>query len=311
MTLSAQFVLLEQEALLHITGPDTLKFLQGQTTCDAAAVTAAQAVVGAYCTPKGRMVCDFLLGQLGEEHYALRLRRSVADVAASTFGKYIVFSKADIAPERSDWQVVGIWGESSAQALSELGIDVPGGRYQSTAGEGWLLVQLDDEGHYLEAWIDMQEHSAQYDRLRQALQAGDANAWNGAQIRAGIGRVEDTTSEMFLPQDLNYDVTSHVNFSKGCYTGQEIVARLHYRGKAKRRAYPTVAATTEQPAAGVALYAAGKSQSVGTVVNSGRDGDQVLCLVSATREGLEQGLRVGSEDGPLLEALPLPYALED
>ena len=103
--MSAYYAHLTSEALLHINGPDTLKFLQGQTTCDTREVNLAQTVAGAYCNPQGRMVCDFQLAQLAEEHYALRLKADTLEAAANTFGKYIVFSKADLDTGNSNWQV--------------------------------------------------------------------------------------------------------------------------------------------------------------------------------------------------------------
>ncbi|WP_205743061.1 YgfZ/GcvT domain-containing protein [Halioglobus maricola] len=308
--MSAHYALLEQETLLHINGPDTLTFLQGQTTCDSSVITADQAAAGAYCTPKGRMVCDFVLGQLGPEHYALRLRSSVAPATVSTLGKYIVFSKADINSERKDWQVVALWGSGVASALAALGMTPPGERYQASSDDGYVLIQLDEAGNFFEAWIDMEQHADHFEALQDALEESSADTWNSLQICAGLGRVEGATSEDFLPQDLNYDITGHVNFTKGCYTGQEIVARLHYRGKAKRRAYPVALNNTEALAAGTPLFNEGGSQSVGSVVNSARDGERTVCLVSATSNGLAQGLRVDGDEGPVMEPLELPYSLE-
>jgi len=92
--LNCNYALLEQEALLHIVGPDTLKFLQGQTTCDTREVDSEHATPGAFCTPQGRVICDFLICELAPEHFSLRMRREIRDNSATAFGKYIIFSKS-------------------------------------------------------------------------------------------------------------------------------------------------------------------------------------------------------------------------
>lgn len=309
--MSAHYALLEQEALLQITGPDTLSFLQGQTTCDTRQVDSGHSVPGAYCTPQGRMVCDFLLGQLGEERFALRLRADVLDTAATTFGKYIVFSKAKLAPEKRNWQVVACWGDEVADILQDLVGQLPGGRYRTVSGEGYLLIQMDEAGTGYEAWIDMENHRDHYEALQRAMQVGEADEWFALQIRAGLGRVEGPTIEEFLPQMLNFDITGHVSFNKGCYTGQEIVARLHYRGKAKRRMYLAQLDSATPPAAGTQLRGAESGQSVGTVVNSVPEGGGTICLVTATQRGLTEGLALESPPYQTLKVLELPYVVSD
>ena len=296
--MTAYYARLEREALLHITGPDTLTFLQGQTTCDTRTVDGEHAVPGAYCTPQGRMVCDFLLGQISSEHFGLRLRAGTLEAAAATFGKYIVFSKAELDASRKDWAVVACWGESVASTFDKLLGRLPGGRYQAVTGDGYVLIQRDDEAQQFEAWIDMAQHADHYQALQDAMTAGDPNDWEALQIRAGNGRVENPTIEEFLPQMLNYDLTGHVSFTKGCYTGQEIVARLHYRGKAKRRLYLATGGN-EALAAGTPLFIAGGEQSIGTVTNSACADGEVVHLVSSTEAGLASPLHPGSPDDPV------------
>lgn len=309
--MSAHYALLKSESLLHISGPDTLTFLQGQTTCDTRDVDAHHAVVGAYCNPQGRMACDFLLVQLGENHYALRLKADTLASAAKTFGKYIVFSKAELESGREDWQVIGCWGDKVAQALAELDIPLPQGKYEAVTGEGYVLVQMDDAGTMFEALIDMQNHKKHFESLTTAISKGEEDQWQTLQIQAGIGRVEAPNVEELLPQMLNYDVTGHVNFTKGCYTGQEIVARLHYRGKAKRRLYLGEIATAEVPLAGTDLFYSGSEQSAGTVVNAAYNGKHTTCLFTATAKGIEEGLLLASLQGPAVVLRALPYTLPD
>ncbi|WP_165787143.1 YgfZ/GcvT domain-containing protein [Pseudohalioglobus lutimaris] len=306
----AHYALLKDEGLLHISGPDTLKFLQGQTTCDTRKVDAGHALPGAFCTPKGRMICDFLLAQVSADHYVLRMRNDTVALAATAFGKYIMFSKATLDGDRQDWKTVACWGENVRSALAGLKLSVPSARYAATSGEGYILIQMDDQGEQFEAYLDMQAFPQHFEALAQTMDAGEEEDWRTLQIESGIGRVEAPTSGEFLPQMLNYDVTGHVSFNKGCYTGQEIVARLHYRGKSKRRLYLARFGASVPLPAGTDLFSPGTDQANGTVVNSAAADGGHVCLVSATEAGVAAGLHLRGHD-QALEIEPLPYTLPD
>ncbi|MEP5568365.1 MAG: hypothetical protein ABJN62_11060 [Halioglobus sp.] len=309
--MSAYYALLNSESLLHISGPDTLTFLQGQVTCDTREVEPTKAVVGAFCNPQGRMVCDFLLAQLGDDHYALRLKANTLENAAKTFGKYIVFSKAELEAERDDWQVIGCWGEEAAANLAKAGLSIPTEKYQAGTGDGYTLIQMDEAGTQYELFIDGQSRDDLLTSISKQLTKSDEAQWQGLQISSGIGRIEAANIEELLPQMLNYDVTGHVSFTKGCYTGQEIVARLHYRGKAKRRMYLGTVDNTALVEAGTPLFTADKDQSVGNIVNAANTGQQTLCLFAATEKGVAQGLHASSQEGPSIGLLKLPYAIAE
>ena len=306
------FTVLDNEALLHLEGPDTLTFLQGQLTCDTRKLSSEQALPGLYCTPQGRVICDFLLLQLAPGHVALRLRSELRADSAATLAKYIVFSKSRLLADDDDWRLVGCWGPGAASALRGAFGEVPGGQYQISQGEGRVLVQTDAGGEMFECLLQGAQAGTLLDRLQQDASPAARTAWEASLIRAGVPRIAAATSGEFIPQMLNYDLTGHVSFSKGCYTGQEVIARMHYRGKPKRRLYLASLArgepaAGEPPAAGLALYSEGE-QSVGTVVNAvrGEDGQWQL-LVTATRDGVTRGLRLASSAGPRLALGELPY----
>lgn len=311
---------LQQEALLHIEGPDSLTFLQGQTTCDTRHVTATDSVQGAYCTPKGRVVCDFLLHELAKDHFALRLRRDIREHSAAVFGKYIVFSKAQL-DSNDNWQVTGIWGETAADALAQTFGSAPNGQMTAVTGDGFKLVQVDTQRQQFECYITSRK-SSQLEILAGLATLSDEQSWQALQIDAGWGRICAATVEEFLPQVLNYDITGHVNFKKGCYTGQEVVARLHYRGKSKRRLYrvllPENGHTLPAAAPGEPLFTKGTAQSIGNVVNSvtspSESDTQARALLVATAEAVASGLYLGDSAGePMGDALTLlelPYAVE-
>jgi len=303
---SSHYTILDDEALLTIIGPDSLTFLQGQTTCDTRTVDASHAIPGAYCTPKGRVVCDFLLCEVAENHYALRLRRDILQSSAAVFGKYIVFSKAELQPENPDWKIFACWGDEVGTALqAALGVTpaetAPGEQYSSCCGEGFILIQTDGDGTQFECYINTGSHPELAECLAQAMSPGDMNNWLALQIKQGIGRIEAATVEAFIPQMLNYDLTGHVSFDKGCYTGQEVVARMHYRGKSKRRLFRATMTENAELQAGSALYSSESEQSAGTVVNSAPGADGLpIALIVAPVAGGENALHLGDPKGPIL-----------
>jgi folate-binding protein YgfZ len=309
--LNCYYTPLEQEALLHITGPDTLKFLQGQTTCDTRKVDPQHALPGAFCTPQGRVVCDFLLCELAPEHFVLRLRRDIRASSATAFGKYIIFSKAKIDATREDWIVVGAWGEDASRALADIFGEMPAGRFSARCADDFVLVQTDELGEQFECFLQQRSSGAYLARMETLMSAGSGPAWQARQITSGIARIEAATVGEFVPQVLNYDLTGYISFKKGCYTGQEVIARLHYRGKSKRRAYPAELPGQVVCTAGADLVDSASGQQIGHVINCSHAQDTTLALVATTAEGLENGLRLGTIDGPPLTVLDLPYAIEN
>jgi tRNA-modifying protein YgfZ len=307
---NCQYAHLEHEALLHIIGPDTLKFLQGQTTCDTRTVTPDHAVTGAFCTPQGRVLCDFLLCELGPDHFALRMRRDIRAGSSAAFGKYIIFSKAKLDGTSEDWAPYAVWGPEAAAALSEIFGETPTTRFGTTGRDGFLLVQTDEHGQQFECYLHNSSSEARLARMAGTLQPGSEPEWQMLQIDNGIARIETATVEEFVPQILNYDLTGHISFKKGCYTGQEVVARLHYRGKPKRRTYVAELPGATSCPAGTAIYEGVAGQIVGTIINSCSAHGKSRALLAATASGVANGLHLGAVDGPLLTLGELPYSLE-
>jgi folate-binding protein YgfZ len=303
------YAVLEQESLLHLSGPDSLQFLQGQVTCDTRQIDAENAGPGAYCTPQGRVICDFLLCQLDDQQLAMRLRRDLRQQSAGVFGKYIIFSQAELDPGNDDWAIFGCWGDTVADSLDAIFGDTPGDRYAIVRGDGFCLVQTDTQGRRFECYIERSRQAGRIEQLVAILQhAGEAD-WQLLDIDAGIARVEAATSGEFVPQMLNFDLTGLVSFNKGCYTGQEVIARLHYRGTPKRRLYRAGLPPGSTAKPGEPLFGA-DSQGVGNLVNLAEGSDQPpRALVVATVAKLSEGLHLQSNSGPALELMELPYPL--
>ena len=309
--MNANYCATASENLLHLTGPDSLKFLQGQVTCDASKIDEHHALPGAYCNPQGRMVCDFVLCQLGDDHYALRMKQDIVANSAAVFGKYIVFSKAELKENNDEWQTFACWGAQICERLLSIFPELPQEQYGSILGDGFSVVQIDTAGTQFECFIHRAVQPKLIERLTTEIRQCSESVWQSLQIGTGVGRIQNATVETFIPQMLNYDITGHVSFTKGCYTGQEVVARMHYRGKPKRRMYLASLASISEVEAGTALFSGENSQSVGNIVNSATDSEGGLSLlVVSTEGGIEQDLHSGSLDGPLLNIATQPYSLE-
>tara|TARA_R110001592_G_scaffold363248_6_gene682386 strand:- start:88992 stop:90005 length:1014 start_codon:yes stop_codon:yes gene_type:complete len=312
--LSCYYTKLKKEALLQIEGPDALTFLQGQVTCDTRELTADRALPGLHCTVQGRVVCDFLLCSPAPDHLLLRMRRDILAATANLLGKYIVFSKAKLNAEDDDWQVSACWGPESAATLEQVFGALPGERYATCSGEGFVVVQVDTAGQQFECYL----HSSAAElesKLREHSQAASETHWEAIQIAGGIARLEATTSGEYVPQLLNYDLTGHISFTKGCYTGQEVVARLHYRGKPKRRLYladvkADKIAPDLQIQTGDALYGEDTARAIGNIINHAPDkkGGHIM-LVTATDAGASSGLRLGDNNGTPLHIRATPYPI--
>ena len=297
------YVKLENAQLLLVNGPDSSKFLQGQVTCDVRELANPVTRLGAQCTPKGRILLSFRALQMHEQTIALRMPATMIDKAKTSLGKYIVFSKAKLA-ETDRYQLFGLYGASATELATQWFGESP------TEIGGWIerngsyLIQLAHDRY--ECWISV-EDSDNFIQLFDTVHEGTEHDWQLLDIRAGIASVTPETIELFTPQELNYQLVGGINFRKGCYTGQEIVARLHYRGKLKRHMY-RLAGKGALPAPGSALVSSGDRQTSGYVVMAATSDDNHFeILASLLADHLD---KAQLEDRPeKLSALALPYAI--
>ncbi|QIB64491.1 CAF17-like 4Fe-4S cluster assembly/insertion protein YgfZ [Kineobactrum salinum] len=307
----ASYIAPAAEALLHVTGSDALDFLQNQTSCDLRELETGRACYGVYCTPQGRVVCDFLALQAAPDHLILRLRHDILEQTVSTLARFAMFSKVNLQPQLDHWQLLVCWGERAGPALAALYPQLPAGALDCVSQDGALLVQLDASGSRFECLIDNRAQPQLAQQLAGQLAAGDETEWHALTLQDGIARIEAATVAQFLPEQLNYDLTGHINFRKGCYPGQEVIARMHYRGKAKRRMLLMQLPAGALPAAGAPLYHQGGERVVGNIVNSAATGTGTLALVTTTRAGVDGDLRLAPDaSAPPLQQLSLPYPVE-
>lgn len=304
---STFLVPLHQKGLLSVNGPDAAKFLQGQITCDINELKNSITRIGAQCNIKGRMLLCFRALQINNEQIILRMHRDLIATAMSGFGKYIVFSKAKLADMNEEYRCVGILGHKARQILSDiLNINLTIDDEWQLAGKS-VVIRL-NENRY-ECWLAASEAEFFWQKLAHACEIAEQNVWTLHDIQAGLGDITPNTVEIFTPQAINLQLVNGINFRKGCYTGQEIVARLHYRGNLKRHMYRFEFALNgnELPLPGSELCNhAGKS--VGEVVIAAKKtADSGELLASAIDD--ERNELYIPNNPQKLSLLPLPYAI--
>ena len=222
---------LKDYEFITVTGSDAAAFLQGQVTCDVEKLSRNKAVAGAMCNLKGRVIADFLLVLDGED-LVLRTQRGMAEIIKNTLAKYAIFSKVELSAETRFCKILGAMTDEDEEFLSRIIGETPEGFFDCHVNREAIAVRLPDNNSRLEVWIRDEK------LFREWAINPDANKledWNKKDILRGIIHIKPQMSEEYTPQVLNYDLSGVIDFSKGCYTGQEIIARMHYRGNAKKR----------------------------------------------------------------------------
>lgn len=303
---SAFFCPLTHEGVLAVRGADAAKFLQGQLTCNLNYLSDTQASLGARCTQKGRMQSSFRILLQGDG-VLLAMTSELLEPQLADLKKYAVFSKSKLTDESAAWVRFGL--ANADQTLSALGLALPVETDSVARTEALIAIRV-SPGR-AELWAPAEQAEQLRSQLAATLPQADLNEWLLGQIRAGIGQVMAQTRELFIPQMLNLQAVGGVSFKKGCYTGQEIVARMQYLGKLKRRLYRLSLAAAELPEPGTALFSPSHNSSVGEVVIAAKADQSIELLAVLQAEAADQGdVRLGSLEGPGLQMLDLPYPLD-
>jgi len=306
MSASAFFCPLDHEGVLAVHGVDAAKFLQGQLTCNLNYLSATQSSLGARCTVKGRMLSSFRIVAL-DDGFALAMAGELIEAQLADLKKYAVFSKVQLADESAAWARFGLCGGDAL--LAGLGLALPAEDGSVARNGTCLAVRL--PGQRAELWAPASEAASLRQQLASGLVEASRNDWLLTQVRAGIGQVFGTTRELFIPQMLNLQSLGGVSFKKGCYTGQEIVARMQYLGRLKRRLYRLQLEGGELPAPGAELFSPVHGSSVGEVVLAASSGSGIELLAVLQDNAVEDGrLHLGSLEGPALQLLDLPYTID-
>ncbi|MDO8860749.1 hypothetical protein Q6D67_03460 [Haliea sp. E1-2-M8] len=299
---------LQGDALLEVTGRDAMTFLHNQASCDLKQLHPGTASYGTFCNPQGRVLADFIALALGPERILLRLRRDIMDSTLAALGRFAMFSKVTLRAAADEWELLGCRGGGTAETLRPLFPALPETDLAWSGEAGALVLQLDGKSECFEVWLSRSEQPALQEQLEEALPAASEADWEAANLRRGIARITAATTGELLPQQLNYDLSGHINFRKGCYPGQEVIARMHYKGKAKRRMLLVQLPAGTAASAGEPLYLQGKERPAAQIVNAAiADDGTALALITTTRLAAEEGLRLAPAGEQTVEVLELPY----
>ena len=303
---SAFFCTLSHEGVLAVRGADAGKFLQGQLTCNLNYLSDNRASLGARCTQKGRMQSSFRI-LLESDGVVLAMASELLEPQLADLKKYAVFSKSKLTDESAAWIRFGL--EHGDKALTSLGLDLPAETDSLVRNESLIAIRVSPDR--AELWAPADQADAIKAKLSAVLPEAELNQWLLGQIRAGIGQVMPSTRELFIPQMLNLQAVGGVSFKKGCYTGQEIVARMQYLGKLKRRLYRLSLDAPELPEPGTPLFSPSHNSAIGEVVLAAKAGQTIELLAVLQAEAADSGdVHVGTLEGPGLQLLDLPYTLD-
>ncbi|MDB5988330.1 MAG: folate-binding protein [Nevskia sp.] len=295
---------LAQLGSLQAQGADVDAFLQGQLSNDIAALTAERAQLSSYNSPKGRVLAVLTLTRTGE---GVRLETGAELTAAllKRLRMYVLRAKVQWTDLSASHPQLGISGPQAAALLARAGLPVPAAAWAvASRGEIAVLRRPGTVPRY-SVQAPAQQLSALWTALAQQARAAGPAAWQLLDILAGLPTIVAATQEHFVAQMLNLDTLGGISFTKGCYPGQEVVARLHYLGTLKRRMYRGYSKAETLP--GTSVYAAdGDGQAVGEVVAAAPHPQRgaALLLVLQTQSAGSAQLRLGTADGAALEVEP-------
>ncbi len=306
-------------ALIAARGPEARKFLHGQLTQDVENLAAGQARLAGYCSPKGRLLATFVLWADGAEDVLLACSADLLATTLKRLSMFVMRSKCKLSDISGSLALHGLAGDAATNWLGAAAPATIGGVAPRGAGQVIRLPDAAGVQRYLLAQPNATTDAAATADASNtsdaaAPPAGDLPvmtpaAWRWLEVQSGVIRIVAATSEKFVPQMVNLELVGGVNFQKGCFPGQEIVARSQYRGTLKRRLFNFEADTAAS--AGDEVFSADDAeQPAGMVALAAPlpgDGGRCSLLVEAKIAATSSTLHLHRADGPLLSLRSLPY----
>jgi hypothetical protein len=303
---------LSQFGLIRVEGEDAEQFLQGQLTNDIRQVTAEHSNLAGWCSAKGRMLANFRCFRRGEAYYLQTPAENLAAVL-KRLGMYVLMSKVTLSDASDDLIRIGLSGACAESLLAGSFAQIPSTANDAVEQAELTLIRLPGAQPRFELVAPLEQAIEIWQNAEsQASRMGD-DFWALQEIRAGVPTIYPTTSEAFVPQMTNMQLVDGVSFTKGCYIGQEVVARMQYLGKLKRRMYLAHVASDTLPQPGDELFSQGSSsgQGTGKVVDArpANGGFDLLAVIETSSAETDE-VCLG-ENGPRLQLQDLPYALPE
>ena len=296
--------------IIKVSGEEAQSFLHGQFTNDLNQVDNKTSQLSSYCNAKGRLLSIFRVFK-HSDNYLLLLRKDVLDNTLKKLNMFKLMAKAEITNSSDEYVVMGLAGKNTESILKNNNISFPENDNQCFNNDEYVIIRIDKQRALI---IAKPEKAIElWKAFENSTVASDYYIWQLFDIRNGIPEITEQTYESFIPQMVNLELIGGVNFQKGCYPGQEIVARTHYLGKPNRRMYKVEILTEENFLPGTNIYSKEEGeQAVGKIVSSvrySRDNVDALIVLRTEKESSNY-LNIGSLAGPSALMRKLPYNLE-
>lgn len=307
------FADLSHFGLIEVRGEDAADFLQGQFSSDVRLVDAGHSQLSAYLNPKGRMLASFRIFQRHDAYY-LRLPESMLEATLRRLKMFVLRARVELEDASAALVRIGLSGPRSGQELGEVLGQIPDAVDAVLTRGEVTAIRIPGPHPRFELHAGLDEARRIWERLNVRCAPVGAPAWALLDILAGIPDILPQTSEAHVPLMANLDRLGGVSFQKGCYPGQEIVARTKYLGKLKKRMYLGRIAVETSPAPGSALFdVEDPRQPCGQILDARPhpDGGQAALAVMQSAAALPGRVQLGEPGGPAFELLPLPYSLVD
>ncbi|MDF2778216.1 MAG: ygfZ [Enterobacteriaceae bacterium] len=303
---------LDDWALAILTGADSEKYLQGQVTADVAALTEHQHLLAAHCDAKGKMWSNLRLFRR-DGGFALIERRSIRDAQLTELKKYAVFSKVTIVPD-DEHVLLGVAGFQARAALANVFTTLPDAEKQVVQEGATSILWFAHPAERFLLVTDVATAELLSEKLRGEAQLNNSQQWLALNIEAGLPVIDAANSAQFIPQATNLQALGGISFKKGCYTGQEMVARAKFRGANKRALWYLAGKASRLPEAGedLELKMGENWRRTGTILAAVQLDDGRLLVQAVMNNDMEPDsvFRV-RDDANTLSIEPLPYSLEE
>jgi hypothetical protein len=297
-------------SLWRIHGDDAESFLQGQLSNDIRLVSEHRAQLSAYCNPKGRMLAIFQICRRGNAYY-LQLPAALAESTFKRLRMFVLRARVKIEPADAELARLGVSGPAAESIVGALAAPVPAGSFDASYANEITVIRLPGPHPRFELLIPAPRAPTLWQELARQARPVGASAWAWFDIMAGIPVILPGTVEEFVPQMANLEILQGVSFTKGCYPGQEIVARMHYLGRLKQRMF-LAHVEAPLPAPGSAVYSPDlPGQSTGAVLDAQPSPSGGVDLLAVMHLGSVDGgkMHLHEPDGPRLEVRALPYRI--
>jgi tRNA-modifying protein YgfZ len=298
---------LREVGLISLTGEDAAAFLHGQLTSDVNGLAPGRTQYSGYCSPKGRLIATFLIWR-HSDRILLQLPAELRETVQNRLSKYVLRARVKVADASGHFRLFGVEGPDAAHSVLGLVGSTPEEMHATVSADAVSVTRVPIDRYLVLA--SRERVDAAQTAVSQNAILSDDSGWRALDVEAGIAIITTTHQEKFVPQMVNLDLIGGVSYTKGCYPGQEVVARTHYLGTQKQRMYRIRVPGRGALSAGDPLYSAAfGTQASGSIVTVGAQHDASCeALAVIQKRSLEEDVVHAQElDGPSIEPLTLPY----